>query len=266
MMVVGAGLGDAPFTNATRARLVMAAEAAELADFARAFVPIYEGELYPGGGARSDGSWVDDAARLLAQAQRVFTATVVAERLGGASWQRIGDVLEMSRQSAHERYAEAEAQFRAELLSPENPDLTGEIGQIRYRLHPAARDPETSARELDEWLADRRSPHSASATDTDPDPHPVSRGLARMDPHAELLDLGGRRGALLREHLVPPAEPMLAIAERELALWRRLATTSTGRGRTDATRTADLIERQIAEYRAQIQARAERAAPGPDSR
>lgn len=107
----------AAYTDAARARLVMAYEACELADLARAFVPIGEHELNPDGINRSPGTVLADALRVITAAQRFFDAAAVFERMSGADWQVIGDALEVSPRTARIRFAMAEAAFR-ELLSP----------------------------------------------------------------------------------------------------------------------------------------------------
>ena len=80
----------APYTDASLARLTLAHEASELADSARAFVPIHPSELRSTGGGGTGGSMVEDAARLRAQADQVLTLAVVYERLAGTSWEQIG--------------------------------------------------------------------------------------------------------------------------------------------------------------------------------
>ncbi|MFE4057561.1 hypothetical protein ACFXP3_14895, partial [Streptomyces sp. NPDC059096] len=101
-----------PYTDAARARLVMAYDACELAELARAAVPIGERELNPDGTIRSPGAVLADAARLLALAQRFFEAAAVYERTGGAGWQLVGDILNVPARTAHARFARAEAEFR----------------------------------------------------------------------------------------------------------------------------------------------------------
>lgn len=226
MAVTGEGASTipvAPWTEASRARVVVAMEAAELADRAQAMVPIVEGELRADGRVEYPGERIQAAAHLVFQAQQVLTGAVVAERLGGASWEQIGAALGVSRQAAHERYAAEEKRFRDELAHPENPDYTGEVGQFRYRLHPGARDPEGQAAELDAWVVRHRD-------DPDEDPNPVSRGLVRMDPDAELAALSDRRHALFREHTLPPATELLAILRRELVLWEQILAAGARRG------------------------------------
>jgi uncharacterized protein YoaH (UPF0181 family) len=236
---------EAPWTDATRARMVMAAEARELSDMARGFVPVVEYELCADGTAMSDGMWVGDATRLVAAAHRVLEAVVVFERLGGTSWRRLADMLDMSKQAVHERFSPAEARFQQELALPENPEYTGTIGEIRYRLHPAARDPDTAAHDLDEWLAQHREP-----TEPEPDPAPVSGGLARMNPHAELTAISERSHQLWRAHdRVPPVPERLALAERSVTLWEQIAaqqprSRSARDGLAHARRVADELRAQ----------------------
>ncbi|MFE2673180.1 hypothetical protein [Streptomyces hygroscopicus] len=88
--------GTAPYPDAARARLVTSYEACELADLARAAVPIGEHELHPDGTTRTPGAVLAHAARVLAAAQRFLEAAAVFERAGGADWQLIGAVLDMS--------------------------------------------------------------------------------------------------------------------------------------------------------------------------
>lgn len=221
-----------------------------MADQAYGLVPIYEGELSSDGRART-GSSVEAAAGLARAAQRLLAAAVVGERLGGASWEEIGAQLGITRQSAHERYAEAEARFKEELAHPENPDYTGEIGQFPYQLDWAAREPDVYARELDAWVVRHRDPDERSDTD----PNPVSRGLARMDADTELAHLADRRHTLWKKHPTrPPLDELLAIAERELVLWEQIAA-SGGRGRArTATVAAGNARHMIAELRGELEA------------
>lgn len=161
----------APYTDAARARLVMAYEACELAELARAAVPIGEQELNPDGTSRSPGTVLADAARVLAAAQRFFEAAAVFERMGGADWQLIGDVLQVSAHTARVRFAMAEAVFR-ELLRPEGAHAAGEVGRLRAYM---AREPLEVALDLDDWVLRHEDGDSDLGTT------PVSGGLARTD-------------------------------------------------------------------------------------
>ncbi|MFF7651025.1 hypothetical protein ACFZCY_14415 [Streptomyces sp. NPDC007983] len=165
----------APYTDATRARLVMAYEACELADLARAAVPIGEHELHPDGTVHSPGATLADAARVLGAAHRFFEAAAVFERLGGASWQRIGDVLDVAPHTARGRFATAEARFREELLSPEGAGPAGALGEVSWWRAYMAREPLEAALDLDDWVLRHEDGGSDLGT------APVSGGLVRMD-------------------------------------------------------------------------------------
>lgn len=162
----------APYTDAARARLVMAYEACELAERARAAVPIGEHELQPDGTTRSPGAMLADAARVLAAAQRFFEAAAVFERVGGADWQLIGDVLEVSPHTARVRFAMAEAGFREGLLFPEEIGAASEVTRLRVCM---AREPLETALDLDDWVLRHEDGDSDLGTT------PVSGGLVRMD-------------------------------------------------------------------------------------
>ncbi|MFJ5259383.1 hypothetical protein ACIQAC_02730 [Streptomyces sp. NPDC088387] len=195
----------APYTEASRARLVMAYEACELADLARAAVPIGERELDPDGTAREPGAMLADAARVLAAAQRFLEAAVVFERMGGADWQLVGRVLNVSPHSARVRFAMAEAAFREELRYPGRPgvsaapdsapasapdsapDLTlgggpdggpphgAGAGTDRLWAH-MVREPLETALDLDDWVLRHEDGESGLGS------APVSGGLVRREP------------------------------------------------------------------------------------
>ncbi|MFD9903390.1 hypothetical protein [Streptomyces sp. NPDC059063] len=184
-----------PYTDAARARVVLAHEACALAELARAAVPIGAHELNPDGTLRSPGAALADAAGIVAAAHHLLEAAVVVERLGGASWQLVGDTLGVAERTARDRYAQAEARFRENLLAPEPlvpeplvpealvpealvPDVLAPTAADRemswWRAH-TAREPLEAALDLDDWV--RRH--------TDGDSHlgakPVSGGLVRKD-------------------------------------------------------------------------------------
>ncbi|MFF3489020.1 hypothetical protein ACFYXC_38120 [Streptomyces sp. NPDC002701] len=169
----GTGAGSsAPYADAARARLVMAYEACELADLARAAVPIGEHELNPDGTIRAPGTVLADAACVLAAAQRFFQAAVVFERVGGADWQLIGDVLHVSPPTARVRFAMPEAVFREGLLSPEGArsDRAAEVSSLRAHM---VREPLETALDLDDWVLRHEDGDSDLGT------APVSGGLVR---------------------------------------------------------------------------------------
>jgi len=152
-MPEGGSGAAAPYTDATRARVAMAYEACELADLARATVPIGEDELRADGTVRSPGAALADAARVLRAAHRFFEAAAAFERLGGASPQLLAEMTDMAAHSAATRGG------------------AGELGWWREHL---AREPLEAALDLDDWVR-----HHADG-DTDPGSAPVSGGLVRL--------------------------------------------------------------------------------------
>jgi hypothetical protein len=164
----------APYTDAARARLVMAYAACELADFARFAVPIGEHELNPDGTTRAPGTELAHAARVFTLAERFLEAAAVFERVGGADWQVIGDVLGVSRETARVRYAMSEAAFR-ELLFTEEARSTGSAGEVTSLLVYMVRQPLEFAFDLDDWVLRHRD------GDNDLGTAPVSGGLVRRD-------------------------------------------------------------------------------------
>jgi hypothetical protein len=228
---------DAPYTDASRARLAVSLEAQELSDLARRWVNVPPGELRSSGSGGDRGGTVEAVRRLCAQADWVMTQAVVYERVGGSTWEQIGEALGVSKQAAHERYAGAEREFREALREPEG---VGESGEPYIRLNAAAYEPDRFARDLDAWARRHREP-----TDAFDDARPVSGQLARMDAHTEILALGSRRQWLFRKYIVPPASELLGLARRELAIWERLAGEDAGRGRRTAANRAEEVRRAI---------------------
>jgi hypothetical protein len=150
------------------ARLVMAFEACELSDLARELVPVDEDE------PRTDA--LADAARVLAAAHRFVIATVVHERVAGAGWSAIGDALGLPAAAAQERYAAAEARFRARLRSAaDEPEPAGPPGELSWWRAHIVREPREAALDLDDWVLRHEDGGHHGAT-------PVSGGLDRLDP------------------------------------------------------------------------------------
>ncbi|MPY57762.1 hypothetical protein FNH08_11455 [Streptomyces spongiae] len=166
------GAGAAPYTDAARARLVAAYEACELADLARAAVPIGEHELNADGTVRSPGALLADAARVLVAARRFVEAAAVFERLGGASWEIVGDVLGVPPSTARACFRAAEARFREEAHSPtETVGKPGPLGELSWWRAHMAREPLEAALDLDDWVLRHQDGDSGLGT------APVSGGL-----------------------------------------------------------------------------------------
>ncbi|WP_072474296.1 hypothetical protein [Amycolatopsis australiensis] len=227
----------APWTDATRARLAVSLAARELADSLIGWVPIPPAELTITGGQHRplpDRTSIDDADRLRSRVEDFVELVAVYEMVSGATWEMLGDDLGISRQSAHRRYAEALDRFKGALLEAED----GVEGS--FRLPEGADNPEYWGPRLDKWYRERRRPSDPAQQDD-----PVSGGMTRLHPHIELMRLQRRRSRLLGEYLVPPAEKILPIAERELVLWKQL-----GEAGHDVADAIERLQRQIAELRA----------------
>ncbi|MEV0777106.1 hypothetical protein ACIBLA_19605 [Streptomyces sp. NPDC050433] len=137
----------APYPQAARARLEMAFAAYELAELARAAVPIGKHELCADGAGRPAGATSGDAAQVLAAAHRFFTAAVAFERFRDDS-----------------RSAEADDSDEASTSDEPRHEVSW------WRAYLAAA-PLEAARDLDDWVLRHRD------GEPDPGPAPVSGGL-----------------------------------------------------------------------------------------
>jgi acyl transferase domain-containing protein len=99
------------YSRRTQARVALSVAAREVSDHARSLVPADD----RGSGA---GEIVERAAQLLDDVRGVLDRAVICEREQGASWQTIGAALGISRQTAHERFAEVERLWKDALRRP----------------------------------------------------------------------------------------------------------------------------------------------------
>lgn len=151
-----------PYTDTARARLVLAYEAYELAELARAAVPVGEHELRPDGTTGAPGSVLAEAARVLTAAHRFLEAAVVYERLRGADWRLIGALLNLPPHTASDRFTTA---------------VGGAPGEARWWQIHVARHPREAALDLDDWVLRHEDGDGADLGTA-----PVSGGLARRNP------------------------------------------------------------------------------------
>jgi hypothetical protein len=142
----------ASYSESARARVVMAYEACELSDLARAVVPVGEHELDRDGTICSPGAALIDAVQVLTAARRFLEAAVVFERVGGAGWQTIGGTLGMTAHAARERFETPETRFRQELRSPVSKDLTSSTGDLTWWRAHMIGEPLEAALDLDDWV------------------------------------------------------------------------------------------------------------------
>ena len=111
---------------------------------------------------------------MVTEALQLLIAAVIADRLRGASWSDVGEALDITKQSAHERFADAERQFREALLFPYRCPEHGGLGDTVAPY--AALEPDRVRDRLDAWVVERRR-SSGSGRD---EPQPVTRGLQAM--------------------------------------------------------------------------------------
>jgi hypothetical protein len=137
-----AGPADITHPRRALARLALSHAATELADRAAALVPtVSDGYARP-------GEHTEQADQLAAIAREVLDRAVVFDRDRGASWADVGAALDVTRQTAHERFAPVLTEWESGLDEPWS------AGPIRNsRLPEGAADPARAAARLDTWCA-----------------------------------------------------------------------------------------------------------------
>ncbi|GAA2201215.1 hypothetical protein [Streptomyces bangladeshensis] len=217
------------------ARLVLSYELRELAD--RAAVGVSTGS----DDYAEPGEEVGDGLALVHQAQEVLTRAVIFERAKGTSWEAIAEQMEMKRQSAHERYREAEQTWKNALHEPFNPLPPGARPTYEYlRLHEAAYAPIAAGRSLDEWAEE----HGKGE-------HAVTGGLptlSLLDEMGQLLD--GLKYLYRDMYKRPDPVARLRLTERKAALLDRIAIEE---GRPEAAVQAEEARALAAQLRAEIE-------------
>lgn len=188
MSDIPTGPADVTRPRAALARLALSAAAAELADYAATLVPTI--------GWTRPGDHVELAAQLLNTAREVLDRAVVYEHDHGTSWREIGETLNVTKQTAHERFAAVVAEWDSGLDEP-----WSQHGAIRNpRLPEGAADPDRSAGRLDQWCAEhapagtRRLAESDGIAD-----RMVSAGLPAHTETSEAASIA-RQARHLAEH------------------------------------------------------------------
>jgi hypothetical protein len=178
--------------------------------------------------ATTSDSWgqgaflTEEASAIFIAARELLAAAVVADRERGCSWSDVGEGLQVTRQSAQERFVAAERDFREVVLFPGRTSADG--GSGRCVAPDAVENPEQVGRRLDQWV---RAARSARGSDQD-DHAPVTAGLARDEAHgsvSRMSDVLALKRMLNGGEL--PAGVSRAIAERRHAelnvdLWERV--------------------------------------------
>ncbi|MEA2372009.1 MAG: hypothetical protein QOH12_2403 [Solirubrobacteraceae bacterium] len=168
------------------ARLAHAQAARELSDTARGEVSTRADE------EAEEGDFIARALRLVHEADRVLELAVVLERERGSSWEAVGRALgQITRQSAHGRYAAAHHEFLDALMFPVRREADRAYG--RSVLPDGLEDPRHTASRLDVWAIRHREPQEPGAEQI----APVSAGLSRNGLHNSETNLLGRMGAIV---------------------------------------------------------------------
>lgn len=174
------------------ARLAHAKAARELSDTARAEVTTH------GDHQAEEGDFIARALRLVHEADRVLELAVILERERGSSWEAIGVTLgQITRQSAHGRYAAAHHEFLDALMFPVRREPDQAWGHSA--LPDGLEDPAHTASKLDVWAIRHREPQEPGAEQISP----VSAGLSRDPLHNSETNLLGRMGAVVDSGVLP---------------------------------------------------------------
>lgn len=156
------------YTPAMLARLAHADAACELSEKLASEVGTYADGF--GRGA----FLTEQAAAVPADARALLQAAVIADRLRGAPWASIAEALDSSPESARERFAQSEQDFRDAILFPYRYCENGSLGSTVAPY--AVEEPDHVRERLDAWVVEHRR---SSGPDRD-EPQPVTRGLTAM--------------------------------------------------------------------------------------
>ncbi|WP_051877146.1 hypothetical protein [Streptomyces natalensis] len=222
------------YSRQALARLVLSDASHALAEQATANI----GTRHDTGAHR--GEFIEQAMHLVEQAQEVLQAAVLYEREKGLSWDAIGEALGgITRQSAHAKYAEAEAQWRRGVVNPITRPTTPK-GLASLNAPEAAYQPTATARRLDKWLREHGRPAEQQ------DEHPVSGHLPTLTTSAAISQLlDAIRHAT--QHRTQ-GEDLARLFDRKAELMDRIATEE---GREDAREMAAGARARAAEIRSQ---------------
>lgn len=198
------GLWDYP--PEALARIALSAAAQELADSASSLVPTSSD------GYAHGGEFVETAARLVGDAERLLRRAVIYERERGRSWETIGGAMGIKRQTAHERFAGDVEEWQAAFDRPYEPQGQG---LCISTLPDGAARPTWTAQYLDKWVATRAEPSSIHHGEE----HPVSGNLIDEERLTLGLSSAVTSSASRWSDLQKTGGVMDPIAER--AFWER---------------------------------------------
>ncbi|GAB4590366.1 hypothetical protein [Nocardia sp. IFM 10818] len=223
---------DDRYSYSTRAlaRLVLSEQMSEVADHAASLVPTI------GDTGLRGGEMVEAARGLLNMAQEAMVRAVLYERSRHTSWEMIGEVLDITRQSAHARFRAAEQEWKEALQEP----FYESAGPIRnLQLPEAAYQPTMTGQRLDKWAAKHCDEPERS----------VTGGLPQLSVIEEMGQVLAALNHLYGEMLSPIDQGKHArLLDRKAALLDRIATEE---GRPEAAQQAAEARALAAELRAQ---------------
>jgi len=97
----------------------------------------------------------EQAATVVADTRALLEAAVIADRTRGAAWGSVAEALDTSPESARERFAAPEHEFRDALLFPHRYSENGGLG---YTVAPyAVEEPDRVREQLDAWVVEHRA-------------------------------------------------------------------------------------------------------------
>jgi hypothetical protein len=238
-------MAEQQWTFAELARIAHLQACRDLANRARSQVSTY------GDGHRRGADLVEEARQVVGQAEEVMRLAVAAECAAGASWEQIGEALEVSRQSAHKRFAAAVDDIHDRILFPsrESP-LPG--GLASWACPDGVEDPDRTVQDLDAWALRHRE-----RFDPDRGQRPVSEGLRRTGEtyaRVDAINMVTRMANRIFKDSLPQgvsdrtAQRMLL--EQKLRAFDLIAAHDTGKNGRDASHQAvDVFAQLIAWHR-----------------
>jgi hypothetical protein len=226
-----------PYSRTGLARLVVSDLARDIADRATGLALTMHDEW-----SRSCDK-LESALQLRTAVDELVAAAVVYARERGASWSDVADVLEVKKQTAHERWAGVEQEWHDGLMDPLR---TQPKGRLRYLAVPnAAYDPQRYATSLDGWALQHVSDAQLrewreQGKDAE---HPVSAQLPLRTAVNEVTDLLAHIRWLTgrREPMTDAERHELAV--RKAAVFERIAIE---RGNPDVAALATRLRQQLA--------------------
>ena len=230
------------YSRAARLRFAMADKAASISDTTRGMVQTTYDE------ASHAGEWVEQALRVAREAEHLLTLAIAYEYRQGTSWTEIGERLGISKQAAHERYADRVRQHDEAMTVAW---ILGDPAHAEGSIDPA------DLEHLDRWARARAIHEDDGHAD-----QMVSAGLPVMDTSAQ-VGMVVAAGALMagdradrtanrpRLEATPLAELELGYARRKVEVYASMAAQEAERPGSTGT-SPDQLDDLLAGARARL--------------